>query len=111
MDQMSGNVYGIHSEGKVLCVNCAEKIYGNSLEMYVSAGEIQLLHDQDRPAYTSRGLLCDECLNWIFSPDQPADPWLLDDPDPQEGIRLLAPFADFLGTIQVDVTNLISIAI
>ncbi len=106
MDQISGNVNGIHGEGQDLCLTCAEKIYGNSLEMYVSAGEIQLLHDQDRPAYTSRGLLCDECLNWIFSPDKTEDPWWLEDPDPEERIRLLAPFADFLETLQVDASNL-----
>jgi hypothetical protein len=106
MDQMSGNAYGILSEGKDLCLNCAEKIYGNSLEMYVSAGEIQILNEQDRPTYASRGLLCDECLNWIFSPDKTEDPWWLEDPKSEERIRLLAPFADFLETLQVDASNL-----
>ncbi len=109
MDQT--NVHGIHGEGQSLCLNCAEKIYGNSLEMYMHSGDIQILIENDRPTYACRGLLCDKCFKWIFSPHKMEDPWWLKDPDPQECIRLLVPFADFLETLRVDARNLRSIAV
>jgi poly(3-hydroxyalkanoate) synthetase len=104
MDQTK--VYGIQGEGRNLCLSCAERIYGNSLEMYMNSGVIQILGDQERPRYASKGLLCDECLNWIFAPEQTEDSWWLVDPDPVEHLRLLAPFADFLETLQVDALDL-----
>jgi hypothetical protein len=99
-------VYGIHGKGRILCHSCADRIYGISLERYLSAGEIQNLSESDRPAYASKGLLCDDCYSWIFQPDRTEDPWWLFDPDPVEHLRLLAPFANFLETIQVDTMNL-----
>ena len=104
MDQSKG--YGIQSEGRSLCLSCAERIYGNSLEMYVSSGVIQILSDQERPLYASNGLLCDECLNWIFPPENAEDLWWRVDPDPEEHRRLLAPFANFLETLEIDAMSL-----
>jgi hypothetical protein len=49
-------VYGIHGEGRILCPSCAERLYGSSLEMYLSAGEIQRFSESDRPTYASKGL-------------------------------------------------------
>ena len=56
MDQSKG--YGIQSEGRSLCLNCAEMIYGNSLDLYANSGEIQVcgrrgVHSA-HPAITSR---------------------------------------------------------
>lgn len=99
-------VYGFQGEGRILCPSCADKIFGNSLELYLSAGDIQRISDEDRPTYARKGLLCDDCSNWIFSPDRTEDPWWLGDPDPEEYMRLLAPFANFLETLQIDVLNL-----
>jgi hypothetical protein len=99
-------VYGIHGEGRILCQSCAERIYGISLESYLSAGEIESFSESDRPRYAAKGLLCDDCYNWIFRPDRTVDPWWLVDPDPEEHLRLLAPFADFLETLQIDTMNL-----
>lgn len=98
--------YGIYGEGRTLCQGCAERIYGNSLEMYLATRDIQVLSEQDRSSYTSKGLLCDDCFNWIFQPDKVKDPWWLVEPDPEDHIRLLAPFADFLEIHHVDVMNL-----
>jgi hypothetical protein len=99
-------VYGIHGEGRNLCLSCAEKIYGSSLEMYVDTGELQILSDQERPQYASEGLLCDECLGWIFPPEKAEDRWWLVEPDPEEHRRLLAPFASFLETLEIDAMSL-----
>jgi hypothetical protein len=99
-------VYGIYSEVRILCLSCAERRYGNSLGMYLSAGEIQILSDQDRMTYSCKGLLCDDCFNWIFQPEKTKDPWWLVEPDLEEHLRLLAPFADFLETLRIDVMNL-----
>ena len=99
-------VYGIYGEGRILCQSCAERLYGNSLEMYVTAGDLQRFSESDRPTYAGKGLLCDDCSSWIFQPDQTEDPWWLIDPHPEEHLRLLAPFADFLETLQIDVMNL-----
>lgn len=98
--------YGIFGDGRILCQSCAEKLYGNSLVMYLTAGEIQSFKESDRTTYASKGLLCDDCSKWIFQPENTGDPWWLVDPDPQEHLRLLAPFADFLETLKVDVMNL-----
>jgi hypothetical protein len=97
---------GFHGEGRTLCLSCSEKIYGNSLEGYLCAGKLKKLGDPDRPADPSQGLLCDDCLCWIFRPEQGEETWWLVEPDPKEHLRLLAPFADFLETIQVDAANL-----
>jgi hypothetical protein len=56
--------------------------------------------------YASKGLLCDDCSSWIFPPDRTADTWWLVDPEPEEHLRLLAPFADYLETLQIDAMNL-----
>lgn len=104
MDQPK--IYGIQGEGRSLCLDCAERVYGNSLDLYLNSNEIQVLGDKDRPTYASSGLLCDECLNWIFPPERTEDSWRLMEPDPEEQLRLLAPFADFLETLQVDAMNL-----
>jgi hypothetical protein len=104
MDQ--SKILGIQGEGRTLCLSCAERIYGNSLDMYVNSGDIQLLSESDRPTHAIKGLLCDECLAWIFSPEKAEDSWWLVDPDPAEHLRLLAPFADFLETLQVDAVDL-----
>jgi hypothetical protein len=100
------NVYGIHGEGRILCQSCAKRLYGISLEMYLAAGEIHWFSDNDRPTYAPKGLLCDDCYRWIFRPDRTEDRWWLVDPDPEEHLRLLAPFADFLETLNIDTTNL-----
>jgi hypothetical protein len=100
------NILGIHGEGRIPCQGCAERLYGNSLEMYLSAGEIHGFSESDRLTYASKGLLCDECFSWIFPPDKIEDPWWSQDPDPEEHLRLLAPFADFLETLNVDTMNL-----
>ena len=103
---IKSKVYGIHGEGRILCQSCAERLYGNSLEMYLTAGEIQRFSESDRPTYASKGLLCDDCYSWIFRPDRTENPWWLADPDPEEHLRLLAPFADFLETLKIDTMNL-----
>lgn len=98
--------YGTYGDGRILCQSCAEKLYGNSLITYLTAGEIQSFKERDRPTYASKGLLCDDCSNWIFQPENAGDPWWLVDPNPEEHLRLLAPFAGFLETLKVDVMNL-----
>ena len=103
---MDAKVYGIYGEGRTLCLSCAESYYGNSLEMHLDAGEAQAFSDRDRSKYDFKGLLCDDCFHWIFRPDKPKDPWWLVEPSPEEHLRLLAPFADFLETLKVDVMNL-----
>ena len=99
-------VFGIHGEGRTLCLSCAERIYGDSLEMYVSSGVIQILSDEEGPLFAGKGLLCDECLDWIFPPERTEDSWWLVDPDPEEHRRLLAPFANFLETLEIDAMSL-----
>jgi hypothetical protein len=99
-------VYGIHGEGRILCQSCAERLYGNSLEMYLAAGDIQRFSESDRPTYARQGLHCDDCSSWIFPPDKTEDSWWLVEPDPEEHLRLLAPFANFLETLQIDAMNL-----
>lgn len=98
--------YGIHGEGRVLCQSCAERLYGNSLEMYIAAGDMQWFSESDRPTYAAKGLLCDDCSSWIFPPHRSGELWWLVDPDPEEHLRLLAPFADYLETLQIDALNL-----
>ena len=100
------NISGIYAEGQILCRSCAERIYGNSLVMYITVGDFHKIHESVRPMYASKGLLCDDCSNWIFPPDQTEDPWWLVEPDPEEHLRLLAPFADLLETLQIDALNL-----
>lgn len=99
-------IYGFHAEGRTLCLSCAQRIYDDSLEMYLSTAAIQSLNDEDRPTYAHKGLLCDDCYNWIFQPEDIKESWWLVDPEAAEHIRLLAPFADFLESLQVDVMNL-----
>lgn len=99
-------VYGFQGEGRTLCQSCAERIYGNSLQMYLAASDIQVLSDQDRKTYASKGLLCDDCLSWIFQTKDIEESWWLVNPVPEEHVRLLAPFAVFLETLQVDVMNM-----
>ena len=101
-------VYGFQSEGRSLCVGCAERIYG-SLKKFLNTDDSLIFTDSDRPAYACKGLLCDDCLKWIFLPQDTEDRGWLIDPEPQEQLRLLAPFADFLETLQIDVMNLRSI--
>ena len=98
-------VFGFQSEGQRLCPSCAERIYGG-LETHLRAGDLLTLTDSDRPAYAGKGLQCDSCLHWIFQPVDDKDRWWLVDPEPEEHLRLLAPFADFLETLLIDVTNL-----
>jgi hypothetical protein len=109
MDQTK--IYGTHGKGQSLCLSCAKRIYGNSLEMYLNTGDIQVLNDNNRPAYTSNELLCDECINRIFLPGKAEDFWWQVVPDQAEHIRLLLPFADFLETLRVDVMNLRSFTV
>jgi hypothetical protein len=108
---ISTKVYGIYGEGRILCQSCAERLYGNSLEMYVSAGDLQKFSESDRTTYASHGLLCDDCSSWIFQPDRTEDPWWLVDPEPAEHLRLLGPFAGFLETLKIDVMNLRNLAV
>ena len=103
-------VFGFHSEGQILCPSCADRIYGESLELHLSAGNIRTFTDSDRSTYASKGLQCDNCLRWIFQPADSKVPWWLADPEPKEQLRLLAPFADFLETLQIDVMNLRNIS-
>ena len=103
---ISTKVYGIQGEGWSLCQSCAERVYGNSLEMYLATGALRKYSENDRPTYAGKGLLCDDCSSWIFPPDRTENPWWLVDPDPEEYLRLLAPFADFLETLQIDAMNL-----
>lgn len=99
-------VFGFQLEGRSLCPSCGERIYGNNLEMHMDAGDLLFYTESDRPAYADKGLQCDDCPHWIFQPDASKDSWWLVDPGPEEHLRLLAPFADFLETIQIDVKNL-----
>lgn len=103
---ISTKVYGIQGEGWSLCQSCAERIYENSLEMYMAYGDLQMLSESDRPIYAEKGLLCDDCSSWIFEPSQSKDPWWKVDPDPEEHLRLLAPFSAFLETLRIDTENL-----
>lgn len=102
-------VYGFQSAGRSLCLNCAERIYKNGLEKHMNADDSLFFTDSDRPTYACKGLLCDDCLKWIFQPADTQDSWWLVEPEPEEHLRLLAPFADFLETLQIDVMNLRSI--
>jgi hypothetical protein len=99
-------VFGFRSEGRSLCPSCAERIYGNDLQRYLNAGDFLTFTDNDRRTYAGQGLQCDDCLKWIFQPEDNKDPWWLVDSEPEEHLRLLAPFANFLETLQVDVMNL-----
>ena len=99
-------VFGFQSKWRSLCLSCAERIYGNSLEMHLNAGDLLIFTDSNRSTYACKGLLCDDCLKWIFQPEDDKDRWWLVDPEPEEHVRLLAPFASFLETLQVDVMNL-----
>jgi hypothetical protein len=99
-------IYGIIGEGRVLCRTCAEKVYGRSLKLYLTSAEILGISNTEVETYAENGLICDECFAWIFQPTQPEDPWWLDEPDPEDHLRLLVPFADFLETLQVDAVNL-----
>jgi hypothetical protein len=64
-------------------------------------------HWGDRPRpYLDKGLLCDECSEWIFRPDVVEMPWWREEPEAEEHLRLLAPFAGFLKQLGVDVSNL-----
>lgn len=98
-------VYGFQSESRSLCLSCAERIYKNNLEEHLNADNSLIFTESDRPAYAQNGLLCDDCLKWIFQPEVPQAPWWLVEPEPEKHLRLLAPFADFLETLQIDVTN------
>ena len=98
-------VYGFQNAGRSLCLSCAEKVYGG-LGKHLTAGDLLIFSDSDRATYACKGLLCDDCLEWIFQPEDHESPWWLVDPEPAEHLRLLAPFADFLETLQIDVVNL-----
>ncbi len=100
------NICGIRGEGQVLCLTCAERLYGNSLGLYLSSEEILGIRDTDAETYPEHGLICEECFTWIFRPVRTEDPWWVDEPDPEDHHRLLLPFADFLETLQIDVLNL-----
>jgi hypothetical protein len=99
-------ILGFQIEGRSLCVICAEKIYGKSLEMHLNDDNIVIFSEGDQASYTSKALRCDECLGWIFEPQGTKDSLWLVDPEPEEYLRLLTPFADFLETLQIDVKNL-----
>lgn len=99
-------IYGLHGEGRILCPSCAGRIYGTGMEKYVLAGDLQTLLAEDRLPYAGSGLLCDECLSWVFQPDQVETPWWRDEPTHEEYLRLLAPFAGCLERLGVDVSNL-----
>ena len=99
-------VYGLYGEGHILCPECAGRIYGTSLEEYVRAGDLQTFGESDRRTYAGSGLLCDECLRWIFKPDAAETPWWREEPSAEEHLRLLAPFAVCLERVGVDVSNL-----
>lgn len=99
-------VYGVQSKGRSLCLSCAERTYKNGLEKYLNADDSLIFTESDRPTYACKGLLCDDCLKWIFQPEVAQDPWWRVEPEPEEQLRLLAPFADFLETLQIDVMNL-----
>jgi hypothetical protein len=99
-------IHGISGEGRVLCLTCAERVYGNSLKRYLSSEEILGIRDTAAETYTEDGLICDECFAWIFQPANTEDPWWENEPDPEEHLRLLLPFADFLETLQIDAVNL-----
>ena len=99
-------IYGLHGEGHILCPNCASRIYGASLEKYVHAGDLLTFAASDREPFASSGLLCDECLSWIFKPDTVDMPWWREEPEGEEHLRLLAPFTSFLEGLRVDVSNL-----
>jgi hypothetical protein len=99
-------VCGLHGEGRILCGSCAGRIYGTSLEKYVKAGDLQVLGEEDGEPYAAKGLLCDECSQWIFRPDETEEKWWRTEPGVAEHLRLLAPFATFLERLGVDGTNL-----
>lgn len=99
-------VYGLHGEGHILCPSCAERIYGTSLVKYVRAGDLQLFNEADRQPFAGNGLLCDECLSWIFKPDAVETPWWREEPEIEEHLRLLAPFTGCLERLGIDVSNL-----
>ena len=103
-------VYGIYIEGRTLCKSCTKRLYGNSFEMHLTAREIQRITESDRPTSASKGLLCDNCSDWIFQSERTEEPWWLVEPDPDEHLRLLAPFADFLETLKIDAMNLRNLA-
>jgi hypothetical protein len=99
-------VYGLYGEGRILCLSCARRIYGTSQEKYMRTGDLQVLCEEDRGPYAGNGLLCDECLRWIFQPDGVEMPWWQDEPTVEEHLRLLAPFTSCLEKLGVDVSNL-----
>lgn len=99
-------VFGFQIAGQRLCPSCAERMYGNGLETHLKAGDLLPFTNSDQPTYAGKGLQCDSCLRWIFRPADIKLPWWLVDPEPKEQLRLLAPFADFLETLQIDVMNL-----
>lgn len=103
-------IHGLYGEGRILCLSCAERIYGSSLEKYVLAGDLQMLWDEDRGPYAGSGLMCDECLCWIFKPDVVEMPWWREEPAVEEHLRLLAPFAVCLERLGVDVANMREVA-
>jgi hypothetical protein len=100
------NIYGFHAEGRFLCQDCAHRIFGTSLELYLESGEVQAFYEEDSQAFASKGLLCDECFRWIFQPEVEEHPWWREDPDPAVHAEWLAPFADFMEMLEIDVTNL-----
>ena len=104
-------IHGIMGEGRALCLTCAERVYGSSLKLYLSSGEILGIRDTDAETYTEEGLICEECFAWIFQPAQTKNSWWVNEPDPEEHLRLLLPFADFLETLQVDAVNLRQITV
>lgn len=97
-------VYGVYGEGRILCRHCAEGVYGASLEKSVRGGDLQILREEDRRTYGSRGLACDTCCHWIFPPDEAN--WWEEEPAAAEQLRLLEPFACYLEPLGVDVANL-----
>ncbi len=104
-------IHGISGEGRVLCLICAERVYGSSLELYLSSEEILGICEIDAETYEEHGLICEECFAWIFQPVHTENPWWKNEPDPDEHLRLLSPFADFLNTLQVDSLNLRQITV
>jgi hypothetical protein len=85
---INSKVYGIHGKGRILCDRCAERLYGDNLDMYLTDGNIQVFSESDRQKFASKGLLCDECLSWIFQPDRTKNPHGLVDPNPEKQLRL-----------------------
>jgi hypothetical protein len=80
------------------------------VEKYVEVGDLQTLGETERWPYREKGLMCDECSNWIFRPAAERAAWWREEPGVEQHLRLLAPFVISLERFGVDVSNLREIA-